>query len=175
MHARARGCAAPWKLPGAPRRARSTSPARRTTPPRPRRPDRPRRWRRRGAPCSAIEDRALDVLDGLRALGGEDFAALRGDQHIVLDAHADVPEWLGNVVRRADVKARLDGEHHAGPQLAPLALLHVVACVVHVEAEPVAGAVHVELLVRVVLEHLVDAAFAKLEVDEPLHQHTPGG
>jgi hypothetical protein len=54
-----------------------------------------------------------------------------------------------------------------GFELAPLALLHVVARVVHVEPEPMAGAVHVELLVRAVLEHLVDAALAELEVDEP--------
>src|SRR5258708_23109645 len=123
----------------------------------------------------AIEDGVLDVLHALRAIRREDLAPARCHEHVVLDAHADVPELLRHVVRRADVEPRLDGEHHAGLQLAPLALLHVVAGVVDVEAQPVAGAMHVELLVRAVLEHLVHAALSELQVDEAPHQHAPRG
>src|SRR4051812_46208828 len=99
--------------------------------------------------ASAAEDRFLHVLHAFRASRGEDVAALRRHQHVVLDAHADVPERLGHVLRRTDIQAGLDREDHAGLELPPLALLHVVTGVVHVEAEPVARAVHVELLVRV--------------------------
>src|SRR5688500_15846081 len=88
---------------------------------------------------SAVQDRVLDVLHLLRAVGGEHLASLGRHQHVVLDAHADVPEGLGHVVGGADVAAGLDRQHHAGLQLPPLALLHVVARVVHVEPEPVAG------------------------------------
>ena len=50
----------------------------------------------------------------------------------------------------------------------------VEAGVVHVHAEPVAGAVHVELLVRAALEHLVERALAQAEVDEALREHALG-
>src|SRR4051794_31749475 len=96
--------------------------------------------------ASAAEDRFLHVLHALGASRREDVAALRRYQHVVFDAHADVPERLGHVLRRTDIQARLDREDHAGLQLAPFALLHVVARVVHIEPQPVARAVHVELL-----------------------------
>src|SRR5688572_26202628 len=83
--------------------------------------------------ASALEDRVLDVLHLFRAIGGEHLAPLGRHQHVVLDAHADVPEGLGHVVGGPDVAAGLDRQHHPGLQLPPLALLHVVARVVHVE------------------------------------------
>ncbi len=54
---------------------------------------------------------------------------------------------LGHVVGGTNVSARLDGEHHAGTQLLRRALHLVQPGVVHVHAEPVPRAVHVELLV----------------------------
>jgi hypothetical protein len=44
----------------------------------------------------------------------------------------------------------------------------------HVHAEPVAGAVHVELLVRAALEDGIERAVAQPEVDEALRQHALG-
>src|SRR5918992_3542741 len=44
---------------------------------------------------------ALDLLDGPRRTGGEDFAALGGDQDVVLDPDADAPIRGGNGVRDA--------------------------------------------------------------------------
>src|SRR5207245_2675133 len=43
---------------------------------------------------SAIEDGVLDVLHALRAIRREDLAPARCHEHVVLDAHADVPELL---------------------------------------------------------------------------------
>ena len=48
---------------------------------------------------------------------------------------------------RRDVEARLDRQHHPRLQHPPLLAELVVADVVHVHAQPVAGAVHVELAV----------------------------
>src|SRR5262245_37373844 len=94
--------------------------------------------RMRTSTCAAgIAHQRLDVVDELGRLGGEDLAALRGDEHVVLDAHADVSQALGHVVRGADVEAGLDGQRHARRERPPLAAAAVVAGVVHVETEPV--------------------------------------
>ena len=97
--------------------------------------------------AAGIAHERFDLGDELRRVGGEDLAAGRGDEHVVLDAHADVPEALGHVLGRPDVAARLDGERHARPERLPFAAVLVVAGVVHVEPEPVPGAMHVEALV----------------------------
>ena len=55
---------------------------------------------------------------------------------------------FGNARRRSDVDARLDGEHHARFQHAPFAADLVVADIMHVEAEPVPGAMAEKLQVR---------------------------
>jgi hypothetical protein len=46
---------------------------------------------------------------------------------------------------------------------------------VHVEAQPVAGAVHVELAVAAGFEHAVEAALEQAQVDEALGEHPGGG
>ncbi len=78
---------------------------------------------------------------------------------------------LGHVVRGADVQAGLDGERHARRQRAPLAGALVVARVVHVQAEPVPGAVHVEALVGFLLQHRIQAAREELEIEHALREH----
>src|SRR5882757_33494 len=88
----------------------------------------------------------FNLSDRLGGAAGQYFRTLRPDQHIVLDADADAEEArvdAGGI--RRDVQARLDRHHHAGLERARLAIQLVAADVVHVHAEPVAGAVHIEL------------------------------
>src|SRR6266705_1305607 len=116
----------------------------------------------------------LDLGDGLGRGSGEVFVAARGHQDVVFDTHADVPEFLGHVLAGTDVATRLDRQQHAGLERARLAVDAVEPYVVHIEPEPVPGAMHVELLVRTGLQHRVERALAQLEVDQPLRQHALG-
>src|SRR6266850_1998570 len=159
---------------------------------------------------------ALDLLDGLGGAGGEILDAGRGDEDIVLDAHADAAELLRDRVRDllglglllvlellggghaqaqaalellvlavlaqveggalalgVDVEPGLHGEDHARLQRARLPGDAVVPHVVHVHAEPVPGAVHVELAVVMHRERVLDPARQQLQIDEPLGQHSP--
>ena len=43
--------------------------------------------------------------------------------------------------------------------------------VVHIQAQPVAGAMHVELLVAAVFQHFVQRSLAQPEIDVALRQH----
>src|SRR5690606_4996161 len=81
-----------------------------------------RRLRRSTPPRRATPDLAHPGLDLARLLGdvaGEDTATALGDEHVVLDAHADAPVLRrhGQVVH-LEVEPRLDGEDHAGSELA---------------------------------------------------------
>src|SRR5512139_1054258 len=118
-------------------------------------------------PASGAHER-FDLGNGLGRVRGDDLAALRRDHRVVLDAHADVPEALRHAVRGAHVASGLDRQHHARFERAPLSVALVVAAVVHVHAQPVAGAVHVEAAVVARFDHPVDAAAAQAEIDEAL-------
>ena len=96
------------------------------------------------------------------------MVAIFSNCHIVFDADADVPQRLRHVIGWADVAARLDGEHHAGLQFAPVVADFVIAGVVYVHAQPMASAVHVEAFVARAFQHGVDAALAQFQVDEAL-------
>src|ERR1700687_4503791 len=65
-----------------------------------------------GSVSEAIAESArassFDVGDGLRRRAGQIFVAGGGHQNIVLDPHADVPEFLGHLVGRPDITAGLD-------------------------------------------------------------------
>ena len=77
-----------------------------------------------------------------------------------------MPRNSGGTVRvRGDVEPGLDGEHHAGRERARRAVLRVDADVVHVHAQPVAGAVHVELLVGARLDQRRDLAGQQAQLD----------
>ena len=81
-------------------------------------------------------------------------------------------QGLRHVRRRANVQTGLDGQRHAGLQGYP----GVVPCLVstgimHVEAQPMAGAVHVERLVGFTFDQSVDAAVQQAQIDHALHQH----
>src|SRR5262249_12819426 len=105
----------------------------------------------------------LDVGDRLRRRGRENVDAGRRDEHVVFDAHADIPEAVGHVVRRADIRTGLDRQHHAGHELLRRALHLVEAGVMHIEPEPMARAVHIELLEAAGLEHFVERSLAEAE------------
>ena len=82
-----------------------------------------------------------------------------GHEHVVLDADADAAERRGHVLGvGGHVEPRLDREHHAGLERPRRAVDRVAADVVHVAAEPVARAVHVEAPVELLLDRLVDRA-----------------
>src|SRR5262245_12244600 len=128
----------------------------------------------REAPFSGLRGGAqgFDLLDLLRHGRRQHLDAARGHQDVVLDADADAAKGLRDVVGvGGDVQSGLDGEHHAGLERARRVAELVLPDVVHVAAEPVAGAVHVEALVLLVFDHLVDRALQQAEGDQRLRQH----
>ena len=81
-----------------------------------------------------------------------------GDDHIVLDANADPSKSsVDFFVVGGDVEPGLDREYHAGLQLPVFAIDPVDPHIVHVEAEPMAGVVHVEPSLGLVRDQLIDA------------------
>src|SRR5471032_2002058 len=100
----------------------------------------------REASCGRHE--RFDLVRGFRHIARKHLTAGARDCDVVLDAHADIPETPRHAAGAGgDVNARLDRQHHAGLEHAPFIADLVVADVVHVHTEPVAGAVHEELLV----------------------------
>src|SRR5471030_754097 len=72
--------------------------------------------------ASGIAHQGFYVGDALRRFGANDLAAVLGHQHIVLDAHADIPVGFRYVIRGTNVAAGLDGEHHACRERPPFAI-----------------------------------------------------
>ena len=97
---------------------------------------------------------------------GDQFAASVCDEGIVFNPDAKVVKCRRDAIGWTHIKARLNGQDHTGPKDAAGAVLYdfvaqgvaplgaiaqltrfiVAAAVVHVHAQPVAGAVHVESL-----------------------------
>src|SRR5215831_16603343 len=109
------------------------------------------------------------VLDLSRGGGAEAQATL---PRLLLAVLAQVIR--GRLAVGVEVEAGLDGEHHTGLEHARLPVDPVVADVVHVHAEPVPSAVHVELAIVVHGERFVDPARQGAQRDEPLGEHAPG-
>ncbi|HSQ00026.1 MAG TPA: hypothetical protein VL049_22610 [Candidatus Dormibacteraeota bacterium] len=84
-----------------------------------------------------------------------------------LPGRIDVLEMVG------DVEGRLDRQHHAGLEHAGAVGL-LVEPDVHVHAQPVAGAVHVDGLAELLLDDLLDAAAEDPESDQALAQRPHG-
>src|SRR5665647_3748272 len=80
------------------------------------------------------------VGDALRCFNGNELAAVPGYEHVVLDAHTDVPISLGHVRGGTDIAAGLYRERHARGERPPLAVVLVFSGVVHVQPQPVSGA-----------------------------------
>src|SRR3954468_7182816 len=106
--------------------------------------------------------RGHESLDGhglLRHAVGEHLAAVARHDHVVFDADAGALEFSRDSRRTVgNVDARLDGEPHAGFEHAPLVADLVVTHVMHVHAQPMAGAVHEEFPVGAGLLELGHAA-----------------
>src|SRR6266852_9183926 len=115
---------------------------------------------------STTADQRLDIPDRFR--GGCRQYLAPGDRYddVVFDAHARVPELPGHVVGRPNVAARLHGQGHARLEAAPLPARFVFSGVSDVQAEPMPGAMHVEALVILGLDHFFDGAVAQPQIDE---------
>ena len=111
-----------------------------------------------------IPHQGFDVVDLARHAVGEIVAAALGDQRIILDADADVPECFRHVGGRADVAAGFDGQHHARQQRTPFAAELVFARIVDIHAQPVAGAVHVEAAIVALFHDFVEAALEQAKI-----------
>src|SRR6266849_6158329 len=124
---------------------------------------------------STTADQRLDIPDRFRR-GCRQYLA-PGDRYddVVFDAHARVPELPGHVVGRPNVAARLHGQAHARLEAAPLPVRFVVSGVMDVQAEPMSGAVHVEALVILGLDHFFDRTTAQSQLDESLSERAYGG
>ena len=88
-----------------------------------------------------------------------------------------MPWNLFGTPRRAgrDVDAGLDGQRHARLEHAPFVADLVVADVVHVHAEPVAGAVHEELAIGAVSSSFATRALEQAELDQALRDDAHRG
>ena len=104
-----------------------------------------------------------------------------------------------NAVGWPHIDARLDRQHHAGPQdtgraiddglatecvlalagLAQFGWLEVSTTIMHIHAQPVAGAVHVELKISPLVDHIVQradlVAIEQAQVEHALGQHLDTG
>src|SRR3954447_15681098 len=106
----------------------------------------------------ALAHQGLDLGDLLRRLSRQYFAAVRGNDDIVFDAYADVPQMPGYVVGRPDIASRLHRQHHPRFQSAPLPVALVIAAVVYIHSQPVPGTMHIELAVVAAFDHRIDGA-----------------
>src|SRR6185437_825553 len=101
----------------------------------------------------------LDLLRLFRHGGTEHLVAIAGHRHVVLDADADAaPAFIHAGLVGRHVDARLHRHHHAGLQHARGAGYAVVAHIVHVETQPVAGLGGEETLVAALGDRRVGVA-----------------
>src|SRR3546814_1209177 len=99
----------------------------------------------------------LDRGDFLWRAIGQHTRTLFGDHHVILDADADTPELrIDALAAGCNVEARLDRHHHAGFEFSIRTVELVTADIVHIHAQPVAGAMHVELALLAGLDQLLD-------------------
>ena len=104
--------------------------------------------------------------------------AVVGDGHVVFNPDADalpalfdggLPLWQRQPI--AHIQARLDREHHARLQLHVVLAQPIGAHIVHIQAQPVARAVHVEVAVGPLLDDSVQRTRQQAQFQQPLHQH----
>src|SRR5712691_12121713 len=124
---------------------------------------------------STTADPCLDIADRFRC-GCRQYLAPRGcHDNVVLNAYADVPELPGHVVGRSDVAARFYSQGHSRLEAAPLPARFIFSGVMDVQAEPMSGAVHVEALVILGLDHLFDRPAAQSQIHESLSERPHRG
>src|SRR5262245_4756906 len=107
--------------------------------------------------CAGIAHQRFDLGYPLGRFGGDDLAVALRHDYIVLDPDADVAQGRRDIVGGADIEAGLDCKGHSRLERAPLPGALVFAGIVHVESQPVARAVHVEALVGLLLQDLVES------------------
>src|SRR5712691_927818 len=107
---------------------------------------------------SSMADQRFDIPNRFRCRHCQHLAPGGRDGYVILDAYARIPELFGDVIGGTDVAARFHGQRHARLKAAPFAAQLVLPGVVDVEPEPVPGAMHVEALVILGLDHLFDSA-----------------
>src|SRR5688500_266985 len=118
----------------------------------------------------------LDRFEFLRRGRRQHLAALGGHHDVVFDAHADaLPARRHALAAGRDVEPGLEREHHTRLEQAEFAVDAVVADVVHVEAEPMAGLVHVEAAVGLLLQGLRQAALEQAQAQQAFAQRGDGG
>src|SRR5580765_331617 len=116
------------------------------------------------ARASGRSHQRFDIRHLARDGAGQDVAAVRRDMRVVFDADADVPVFFRDACCWTHVDAWLDREYHAGLQCAPgfvavaAGRIAILADVMHIHAQPVAGTVHVELVVVALGDDVVEAA-----------------
>src|SRR5690554_4085756 len=117
----------------------------------------------------------LDLVSSPGPLAGKDLVSVPGDQHIILDTDADTPPpGCHLLVVRGDVDPRLPGHHHARFQHPPFAADPVLADIVHIHAQPVTGAVHVEGAVATAGDERLGIARQQTQFHQPLGDHPYG-
>src|SRR5437899_4652816 len=124
---------------------------------------------------SATADQGLEIPDRFRSGRSQYLAARSCHDDVVLDAHPRVPELPGHVIGRPDVTAGLYGQGHARLEAAPLPARFIFSCLVDVQTEPMSGAVHVEALVILGFDHLVERPAAQSPIHESLSERSHRG
>ena len=175
--ARARSGGRPPRAPAPGRRRRDRVRGRRAA--RARARSRPARRRGRGGRRAQRRPSRISASMSATAFGASAVSTSQPPSvtaHVVLDADADVR--AGARARRRRRGCSRPGSTVStmpGASARQCAVALVVARVVHVQAQPVAGAVHVEALVGLLFEHLVEAAREQLQVEHALRQHAHRG
>src|SRR5437762_47578 len=124
---------------------------------------------------SATTNQSLHIPDRVRCGCSQYFAPRGRYDNVVFDAHARVPELPRYVVGRPDVAARFYGQGHARLEAAPFPVRFVFSGVVDVQAEPMSGAVHVEALVILGLDHFFERPAAQPQIQQSLSERPHRG
>ena len=103
------------------------------------------------------------------------------DGDIVLDADADAFPAIVDLrltLRHAeaitDVKARLHREHHARLQRSGLLTEPISPHVMHIQSQPMAGAMHVQMPVVAPVDDSVHVPDQQAQIHQPFHKHAQG-
>src|SRR5579864_4256928 len=118
---------------------------------------------------STVRHHRFDLIGILRRPGAQNLGSPTGHQYVVLDADADIAEAPRHAPRAGrQIDPGLHRESHSRLEHAPFVPHLVVAHVVHVEPEPVTGAVHEEAPVGATPDEGGEAALEETEPDQPL-------
>src|SRR5688572_8600068 len=111
----------------------------------------------------------LNVLGLFDEPRGQHFMTLFGDGDVILDADTDVPPALGHAfASRGYINPGLDGQRHAGLEHSPLLTHFVVANVMHIHSQPMAGAMHEEGAIRAITNEIRDFPLQQTKLHQAL-------